>query len=617
MFQLASILVLGIAAQWVAWRLRLPSILVLLLVGFAVGPFTDLLSPDEILGDVLLPFVSLAVATILLEGGLSLRMRDLHGVGSAVRNLILICAPITFVLATAAAKLTLDIQMGTALLIGGILVVTGPTVIVPLLRHVRPSGGVGSVVRWEGIVTDPIGAILAVLVFQAMGADGHDPSTSAALAGLGKAFFLGGGFGVAGAALFILLQRAHLLPDFLESSCSLAIGLAVFVASNHFQHESGLVAVTLMGVILANQSWVTIEHIVDFKENLRVLLISSLFILLAARLPLAEFRNLDLGIAAFVALLILVVRPVAVFLSTLGTELNWREKVFVSWMAPRGIVAAAVASVFALELHEVGHPDADRIVPVIFAVIVVTVTVYGLTAGPLARWLGLAQANPQGVLMLGAHDWSRKIAKALTGAGINVLLVDRNYRDVNDARIDGLEAFYGNVLSEEFEMRAPIHDMGFFLCLTPNDEVNALTCLHFAPEFERSRLFQLSPARIKAVKGGEIIPEHLRGNVLFGEGLDFWAIQGRFRSGSVVKRTKLTEEYTFQHFLETYDDEQAPALPLFLIGQDGKLEIASRKKPLEPLPGATLIALVQPQDDGDSASDSEVPSDADPLPLPG
>lgn len=610
---LASILFLGIGAQWLAWRLGFPSILLLLVVGFVAGPLTGALDPDQLLGDALLPFVSLSVAAILLEGGLSLRLRDLRGVGGAVRNLIVIGASITFVLAALAAKLTLDVQNGTALLIGGVLVVTGPTVIVPLLRHVRPSGSVGSVVRWEGIVTDPFGAILAVLVFQVMSLHGGGGGSAAAetAEGLARAFLFGGAFGLAGAAAYVGLQRADLLPDFLESSCALTLGLGSFVAANHFQHESGLLAVTLMGILLANQRWVTIEHILDFKENLRTLLISSLFILLAARLPLEQFTAFDLRTALFVALLILVVRPLSVFLSTLGTQLSWREKVFVAWMAPRGIVAAAVASVFALELREIGHPDAHRIVPVIFAVIVITVTVYGLTAGPLARRLGLARSNPQGVLILGAHEWARELALALRALDVSVLLVDRNYHDVNRARIAGLDAYYGNILSEEFELRAPLHEMGFLLCLTPNDEVNALACLHFAPQFGRANQFQLSPERIEK-RSDDSIPAHLRGRVLFGEELDFWELQARFRKGAVVKRTRLSEEFPFEAFRATYEKDEHPVVPLFLVSEDGRLSVISAGAEVDPEPGDTLVALVRPEEEPRSRGAREDASSASP-----
>jgi NhaP-type Na+/H+ or K+/H+ antiporter len=439
MVGLASILLLGIGAQWLAWRLRLPSILLLLLVGLAAGPLSGnrLLDPDELFGDSLLPFVSLAVATILLEGGLTLRFRKLRGAGRAVTQLVVVGVPVTWALATLAARWTLGMEWRLALLLGAILVVTGPTVILPLLRHIRPRGAAGSLVRWEGIVTDPIGAVLAVLVFQGMFLAGRQ-ATAEAVLGLLKALLAGGAAGVLGAGLLVLLLRRRLVPDYLHSGVALAIAIGAFLASNAVQHESGLLAVTLMGVALANQELAHVEHIIEFKENLRVLLISTLFILLAARLPIEEFREFDLHNLLFVAVLIVVVRPITIYLGTLGAGLTWRERAFAAWMAPRGIVAAAVASVFALDLAQAGYPDPDRLVSSVFAVILVTVTLYGLTAGPLARRLGLSEENPRGVLVLGAHSWARELAKVLASAGIEVLLVDANRREVRAARMAGL-----------------------------------------------------------------------------------------------------------------------------------------------------------------------------------
>ena len=513
-----------------------------------------------------------------------------------VRNLVLIGVPATWGLAAVAARFALNVDWRLALLLGAILVVTGPTVIIPLLRHVRPSGAVGSVVRWEGIVSDPIGAILAVLVFQGI-ALAPDGATSFPLAELGLAVVAGGASGAVGAALLVLLLRRDLIPDFLHSVVTLAVGIGVFVLSELVQDEAGLLAVTLMGIGLANQRSVSVEHIVQFKENLRVLLISCLFILLAARLPLAELRDFDPRSLVFVALLILVVRPVAVFLSSAGTSLTWRERTFVAWMAPRGIVAAAMASVFALELAESGVPGADRLASVVFTVIVVTVTVYGLTAGPVARALGLSKGSPQGVLILGAHSWAREIALALEEQGIDVLLVDTNHHDAQAARIAGLDAHYGNVLSEDFEAKAPLDGLGHLVCLTRNDEINSLACLHLAPLFGRSSTFQLAPATLAAREENGEIPLHLRGKVLFAGGVDFWALQRRFRNGAVVKSTRLGEDFGLDRFLATYYHPDAPAIPLFTVTEDGRLRVFTALDEPRAQEGDTVIAVVEPGDE--------------------
>ena len=593
MLGLAGILLLGIGAQWLSWRLRVPSILLLLLVGFVVGPFTGqaLLDPDALFGEELLhPFVSLSVAVILFEGGLTLRFRELAGAGRAVTSLVVFGPVLTFGSVMAIAHWPLGFAWKPAALLGAILVVTGPTVIGPILRTVRPTGAVGKVVRWEGIVTDPIGAIVAVLVFQAF--LHGEPDGGIAVMGLAKAMLAGGGLGAVGGFAVIFLLKKKLIPDFLHAPVTLAFALAAFVAADRMQAESGLLAVTLMGVLLANQGQVVVHHIVEFEENLRVILVSTLFILLAARLPIEEFTRIDLRSLAFVSLLILVIRPVVVLLSTIGTGLTVAEKVFVSWMAPRGIVAAAVASVFAFDMDAERFPEADRLVPVVFLVILVTVLVYGLSAGPLARRLGLSSGSPQGVLFVGAHAWVRAMAQALSEAGIEILLVDTNHREVQAARISGLRAHYGNVLADDFELKVPLDGIGHLVGVTHNDQVNALACLHFVGTFGRGQVHQLVPDDDKP--GGDELPGHLLGQVLFGDDHNYWDLETRHRNGAIVKRTRLGEEFTYDEFREKYERDGAPVVPLFVISPDGRLEVVNAKDPVQPRADDTVIALVDP-----------------------
>jgi len=591
MLGLAGLLLLGVGAQWLAWRLRLPSILLLLLVGFVIGPFTGhrLLDPDELLGESLLPFVSLSVAVVLFEGGLSLRLRELRGAGRTVFQLSFFGPPITFALATLAGRVTLGLDWELCALLGATMVVTGPTVILPLIRHVRPAGTLGRVILWEGIVTDPIGAIFAVLVFQGLlhGGDLQE----LALHGAGMALLGGGLAGFIGAALIVLFLLRDLVPDYLHASAALGIALAAYVAANLVQHEAGLLAVTLMGILLANQRWVSIEHIVEFKENLRVILLSTLFLLLAARLPLEEFTRFDLGGLGYLLLLVLIVRPVSVLASTLFTSLTWKERLFVSWMAPRGVVAAAVTSIFALELTGAGRPGADRLVPVVFLVILGTVAIYGLTSLPVAKRLGLARPAPQGVLLVGAHEWSRTIGTALKQAGVEVLLVDTNHHEVLAAHMDGLAAYHGSVLSEEFLHSAPLENLGHVIAVTPNEHVNALACLHLAPVFGRSNVHMLVPSESR---DKERMPRHLRGRVLFDRNADFWALERRFRAGAIVKRTRLSEEYRYDDFCEQYEAEDAPVVPLFVKTASSRVRPVTARDGLEIEPGDTLLALVDP-----------------------
>ncbi|MFZ5832028.1 MAG: cation:proton antiporter [Planctomycetota bacterium] len=582
---LASIVVLGIGAQWLAWRLKLPSILLLLTTGFVAGPVLGIVNPQALLGDTLFPLVSLSVGVILFEGGLSLKLAELREAGAPLTRLLTIGVAITWILSTLAARVLLDMSWSTALLLGAILVVTGPTVVQPLLALVRPVGKVGPVAKWEGILVDPLGAVLAVLVFEAIGSLQSAEMANATgqmLVGLGRAAVIGTTTGIGAAFAMVLLLWRHLVPDFLESLVVLMFATAAYAGANLLQPESGLLAVTVMGVFLANQKWVKMEHIIEFKENLRLLLISVLFILLAARLTIEDFRALGWQGLAFVAFLILVVRPLSVFLSTPGSGLNWREKTFLAWLAPRGIVAAAVSSVFALQLEN------GVLAPATILVVVVTVAVYGMSAFPLARWLKLAVPNPQGVLFAGADHFARAVAKSLQEAGVPVALVDTNLTHVRAARMQNLPCALGSVLSEHVMATFDLGGIGRFLAVTPNDEVNSLGALHFQGLFGAAEVYRLVPTG-KSVPRDEKGPRVSRGRFLFHPDATHEHLTERMANGAVVKRTKLTEQFTFEDYRARIGDD---ALPLFLVSDSGRLTVIVADRQPNYQPGQTLIALV-------------------------
>jgi NhaP-type Na+/H+ or K+/H+ antiporter len=588
---LAAIVVLGVGSQWLAWRLKLPAILILLLVGFVAGPVTGFIDPDALLGDLLFPIVSLSVAVILFEGGLSLDIAELREIGRVVRNLIIVGVPVTWILSSGLAYSLLGLDLEVAILFGAVLVVTGPTVIIPLLRHIRPDVRVGSAVKWEGIVNDPIGAILGVLMFEAILAGGFEQGIAVAGLGMLKAAVLGTLLGLVGAALVVILLRQYWIPDYLQSPMALSVVILVFAISNQFQEESGLLAVTIMGAALASQQFVTVRHIVEFKENLRVLLISVLFIILAARLPLHDPDYTSAASLAFLGALIFVVRPAAIALSTWRSKFNWRERVFLGFIAPRGIVAAAVVSVFALELVQHGDSSAARLVPLMFLVIVGTVAVYGIVTPFLARRLGVATPNPQGMLIVGAASWVRDMAKALQDQGVRLILADSNWGNVSAARRQGLKTHYANVLTEQAleQLEFELDGIGRLLALTPNDEVNALSALHFGEIFDSSHTFQLPPRDQDTKTGG--IPQHLRGRFLFRPDATYERLLGRVRSGAVIKVNRLTDEFDFDAFKELYGES---AIPMFAIRESGEVLIMTVQSPPTPKSGHTLISLVDP-----------------------
>jgi NhaP-type Na+/H+ or K+/H+ antiporter len=587
---LAAILVLGLSAQWAAARLGIPSILLLLAFGLAAGPATGFLDPDRLFGELLLPLVSLAVAVILFEGGLSLKFRELRQVGGVLLLLITAGAAVTWLISAAAAAWLLGLDWPVALLLGALLTVTGPTVVGPLLRHIRPSGAVASILKWEGIVIDPVGALLAVLVFQAVQIGEPDAAAPAVLIAAAKAAGVGTAAGLAGAWLLAAALRRFLVPDHLHSPAALGTAVAAFTAANLVEHESGLVAVTVMGVALANRRDVTVRHMVEFTENLAVLLISCLFIVLAARLKLSDLTGLGWPALAFPAVLILVARPAAVWVSTLGSPLSWAERLFLAWMAPRGIVAAAVASVFALELSERGHPQAGMLVPVTFAVILATVSLYGLTAGPLARRLGLAHPDPQGVLFVGAHAWARALAAALRDAGVPVLLADSNRENTSAARMAGLPVYYGSVLSEQAVAELDLAGLGRMAALTGNDEVNSLACLRFAEVFGRREVYQLAFGEQAGEGRRQAVSPEQRGRLLFGPHVTAAELDARVGRTPTVRTTRLTAE--FDAAFDALHGESA--VRVFLLRPDRKVLPFTAEDPPKPQPGDTLISLVAP-----------------------
>lgn len=619
MVALALIGAAGIGAQWVAWRLRLPSILLLLLAGILVGPVLGWLQPRALFQDILNPLVSLAVAVILYEGGLSLRMKELGAHGRPILRLLTAGVVVTWFLATAFAFWVAGLTFEVAMVLGAILTVTGPTVIGPLLRQIRPRGPVEAIAKWEGIVVDVVGATLAVLVVHAVteaGAGGTAmQSATGAILDLGKTIFVGTAFGFAGTYAFVIPLRRHLVPDELENAVSLAVVLAIFVVSDQLAHESGLLAVTLMGFLLANRDDVSVHHIIEFKENLRVLLISTLFIVLAATVDLDDLIACGWRGLAFVGLLIVVVRPACVFLSTLGTDLKWSERVFLAALAPRGIVAAAVSSLFMLRLEAAGVEGADKLAPLAFLVIIGTVAVYGLSAEPLARRLGLSDPDAQGTLIAGAGPFALELGKALKKLDIDVLHVDTNRASIALARLDGLAAHYGSILSKKVVEALPLGGTGRFIGLTPNDEVNALASAHFAALYGKANVFQ--PA--SAEPAGDEVRKDLRGRTLFGKDHTLASLDVAIGRGATVKATPLTEEFNFEAFVERFPG----AVPLgsFL---EGRLTLftSSGEPSLES--GETLLSLVSPEakapapkDAGPKNVDAAVPVPDDPAPSDG
>lgn len=581
----------ALLCQWLAWRLRLPAILFLLLAGIGAGPVLGWLDPQLLFGPVLMPLVSLAVSLILFEGSLTLRFSEWKEIGTVVRRLVTIGALSTWAVIAVTSHYLLGLEWNMAVLFGTLTLVTGPTVIVPMLRVVRPKASIANILRWEGIVIDPIGALLAVVVFSyIISSDGNGIlSGSGTFAGVIASGLV---FGLAGGWLFGQVLRRHWLPEYLQNFASLAAVLGVFIAANQVMHESGLLAVTVMGVLLANMKGVDVKEILHFKENLSVLLISGLFILLAARLDLHAL--IAFGPAVIVLLLVIqfIARPLNVAISTFRSNLDWRERALLAWIAPRGIVAAAVSAIFAIRLSEAGHEGAELLVPLTFAVIIGTVVLQSATSRPLARLLKVAEPAPNGFLIVGAHPPARAIGKALQQLGSRVLLADSSWENVSAARMDNLPTYFGNPASQHAEAHLDQVGLGFLLALSPAGELNTLACMRFRHEFHRRNLYALASGLENKRSDKHRASDEHRGNVFASADLTYGKLASRLNQGAQMYQTTLTSGFTWADYQALHGDR---ALLMFARDNQGHIHVATAAQTLQPQPGWVLVAMIDPQ----------------------
>lgn len=595
---LTWVIFLGTLAQWCGWRFKLPSILLLLSFGLLAGPATGLLRPDELFGDLVFPVASIAVAVILFEGGLSLNLKEFRQSGGIILRLISMGALVCWTLSALFAWWLLDLPFEIALLVGALLVITGPTVIGPMLRQIRPRGRINHIVKWEGILNDPVGAILAVLILESVLSGGMGSAPSTFLQGVLVTFAVAVLGAIAGAVVLVLAMRRRWLPDYLHIPVTLTVVIALYAISNRFQEEAGLVSVTLLGIILANQRSFPVKHIIEFKENLQVLLISGLFIVLGARVDAEVLLQVGWPSLLFLAASILVVRPLTVLASVAGTELNAKERVFLMLMAPRGIVVTALASVFAFRLAEAGSPYAERMFAEILFVILGTVLFYGIGASVYARSVQIGTANPRGLVLVGAHPWARMIGVALKGRGVPVALIDSNAHYVDDAREAGLEAHHGNIHSSEFLEDIDFSEIGRGLALTANAEINALAELALGKHLGKTHVYHLASGDPRTKARGASAERQQ--NVLFDAEATFDRIEEEFYSGAVVREIRLEEEWN----PETLAAGHAFFLPLFALGENGQLRVFSSRSTFVPKKGSTILALVREEngkDDEDAA----------------
>ena len=594
---LSAIGVTAIICQWFAWWIKLPAIVFLLLSGIVLGPLLGWLNPEALFGDLLFPFVSLSVAIILFEGSLTLKFDEIKGLQKVVRNMLTIGVLIAWASITVGTHYIVGFSWDIALLFGALMVVTGPTVIVPMLRTVRPNAKIANILRWEGIVIDPLGAILAVLVFEvilSIQVQGH-ASVGHTLYLFGKTIFIGSAIGAIFGYLFGLVLRKHLLPEYLHNVATLILVFASFALANEFSEESGLLTVTVMGIWLANMKNVPVEDILNFKESLSILLISGLFILLAARLDFAQFQALGWGALVLFLFLQFVARPLKVFLATIKSDLSWQEKFMISWIGPRGIVAAAVTALFAIRLQEIGIEEAELLVPLAFSIIIGTVLLQGATSRFLASKLNVATPDDSGYLIIGANAVARTIARALNDAGFNTLVTDGSWTNIKSARMEGLETYYGNPVSEHADRHLDLVGLGSLLTLTPQKELNALAAQYYSAEFSRQNVYYLSTDsadKDSTEQRSRTAVSHDY-QTLFNNEVSYSKLASLISKNATIKSTNISDSFDYEAYKAQYGKR---AIPLFAYNSKRQLRFFTDEKELKLESGWIITSLIQEEE---------------------
>ncbi len=584
MLELAGIIILGILAQWVAWKFKIPAILPLILIGLLVGPIAaEFLSEDGAKwiepiwngtkglfpGDGLYYFVSLAISIILFEGGLTLKREEIKNVGPSITKLITVGSAVTFFGAGVLAHYLFNLSWEISFLFSGLIIVTGPTVITPILRNIPLKKDVSAVLKWEGILIDPIGALVAVLVFEFISVGGGSGFTKTALVEFGKILLFGTSFGFTFAHALAFVINKKLVPHYLLNVVSLSTVLLVFVESEIFAHESGLLAVVVMGMVLGNGKLKNIKELLYFKESLSVLLISILFILLAANIDIKDLMLLyNWKTAVLFAVVVFVIRPLAVFLSTYKSKLKTNEKLFISWVGPRGIVAAGIASLFGSKLLKQGVEGAEYITPLVFMIVLGTVLLNATTARIFAKIVGVFLTSSDGILIIGASPASRLIASYLKQNGRRVVLIDSNPNHIKKADDMELEAIEASVYDDDLSENIELNDVGYLMSLTGSSVINEYALNKFSQQFGEQGAFRLiSSDEMKNSNDNTELG-------LFSHTDDYINLSEVVRNFPKINEVEITSKEDYLAKINKLNSE-ITSIPIFVKSNDGKIHIIS------------------------------------------
>ncbi|OSY89512.1 cell shape-determining protein [Tenacibaculum holothuriorum] len=581
MVELAGIIILGILAQWVAWKFKIPAILPLILIGLLVGPVAAEFFSDDgskwiepvwngekglFPGNGLFYFVSLAISIILFEGGLTLRQSEIANVGPVITKLITLGSAVTFVVSAVFAHYIFGLGWEISMLFSGLIIVTGPTVISPILRNIPLKKDVAAVLKWEGILIDPIGALVAVLVFEFISVGGGSGFTKTALLEFAKILLFGLTFGFAFAHALIFIVNRKLVPHYLMNVVSLSMVLFVFVLSDLFAHESGLLSVVVMGMVIANSKIHSFDELLYFKESLSVLLISILFILLAANMNMSQLQLIfNWNALLLFAAVVLVIRPLGVFLSTQGSTLKLNEKLFISWVGPRGIVAAGIASLFGTKLMKQGVEGAEYITPLVFMIVLGTVLLNATTARLFAKLVGVFLKESEAIVIIGASEAARVIAKYLVDNDRRVVLLDQNKDYIQEARNNGIEAVDIDIYNDSLDDKVELNDVGYLIAMTGSDVVNKYAITQLSELYGEHGSYRLASSN--EVKDNKIE----NGDKVFTQFDDYYNLNESARDYPEIHELDVNSEKDFENKLAMLKGE-LKSIPLF-VKVEGRLEV--------------------------------------------
>lgn len=585
MIELGGIIILGILAQWFAWKLKIPAILPLLLIGLLVGPISaEFLSSDGtkwiepiwngeeglFAGKNLYYFISLSISIILFEGGLTLKFKEIKNVGPLViTKLITLGSLVTFFGAAVGAHFIFSLSWEMSFLFSSLIIVTGPTVITPILRNIPLRKDISAILKWEGILIDPIGALVAVLVFEFISVGAGQEYTKTALVEFGKIVLFGSTFGFTFAHALNFTINKKWIPHYLLNVVSLASVLGVFILSDTFAHESGLLAVVIMGMVLGNSQSSYLKDLLYFKESLSVLLISILFILLSANI---NFKDLMLiykweTIILF-AVVVFIIRPAAVLLSTYNSTLSLKEKIFISWVGPRGIVAAGIASLFGITLVNKGVKDSEFITPLVFMIVMGTVLLNATTARFIAKSLGVFLKKSNGILIIGASEVSQLIARYLKDNNRHVVLIDSNQTNIANALNLGLDALTVDIYSDTLKDNIELNDIGYLMALTGSADINKIAIEKFKDDFGENGSFRLITREEKSD------PTNNPKEGLFSHTDDFALLTNAAKTYPLINEVKVNDHQHFKLLINQIINDKN-MIPLFLKTKKGDLTIIS------------------------------------------